>query len=418
MEKQVLSAIMIDQKSHFSERSGLIDRDLDLNLYLNTQQVLVITGVRRCGKSSLLTLIRNKMGLLENEFCYFNFDDERIIPETSILAEIYSIHLELYRTEPVFFFDEIQLVPAWEKFVNRMHEQGRKIIVTGSNATLLSSEIATTLTGRNKVLELYPFSFKEYLRYANLDYHVSKLTVKQLSLLKNDLNYYLSFGGFPVVLREKDLDLINGWFQDILYRDIVSRYRISSVAELRHMALYLASNTAKLFSYATLLSISGLKSLNSVKDYLHYFEMGYLFFYLRKFDYSVKKQIINSRKVYAIDNAIPARLGFKFSEDKGRLMENAVFLELKRRNLDIYYHSGKFECDFLIVDGLKVVQAIQVTYQLSPENQHRELAGLQEAMQQFNCDDGLIISFEQEFYKDELPDNVKIIPLYRWLLGG
>lgn len=416
MDKQVLQSIMLDQKELFYSKSGLIDRDIDLDKYLTTNQVVVISGVRRGGKSSLLFLIQNRLKLKENEFCYLNFDDERIIPNITVLSDLYSIHLELYRTEPIFFFDEIQLVDGWEKFINRMYEQGRKVFVTGSNARLLSSEISTSLTGRTKVLELFPFSFKEYLQYFGRNYDLQKLSVRQIALLKNDLKTYIFQGGFPLVLKENDLELINGWFQDILFRDIIARYRITSVAEVKQIALYLISNLGKIFSYATLQSISGLKSASSIKDYLHYYEMSYLFFYLRKFDYSVKKQIMNSRKVYTIDNAIASRLGFRFSENVGRMIENLVFLELKRRKKDIFYHSGKFECDFLIIESLTVVEAIQVTYELNEINIKREISGLNEAMQQYHIFKGTIITFEQENINYVLPSNTEIIPLYKWLL--
>jgi predicted AAA+ superfamily ATPase len=140
------------------------NRDLLLDGYLNTGKVVVITGVRRCGKSSLLFLIKEALQLSESEYCYCNFDDERITAYPTLLNDIYTLHLEMYRTDPVFFFDEIQEVAGWEKFVNRMYEQCRKVFITGSNATMLSSEISSSLTGRNKVLELFPFSFSEYLR--------------------------------------------------------------------------------------------------------------------------------------------------------------------------------------------------------------------------------------------------------------
>ncbi|KAF0129000.1 MAG: hypothetical protein FD155_2825 [Bacteroidetes bacterium] len=418
MDKQVLQNIVIDQKELFSSRAGLIERDVMLDKFLTTNQVVVISGVRRCGKSSLLSIIKNRLELQESEFCYLNFDDERITAEIGVLSDLYAIHLELYRKEPVFFFDEIQLVDGWEKFVNRMYEQGRKVYVTGSNARLLSSEISTSLTGRTKVLELFPFSFAEFMRFSGRSYDMQKLSVRQLSLLKNDMNTYLSQGGFPLILKENDIELINSWFQDILYRDIVARYRITSVAEVRQIALYLASNIGKIFSYATLQSISGIKSVSSVKDYLHYYESSYLFFYLRKFDYSVKKQIMNSRKVYTIDNAVAIRIGFRFSENSGRLMENAVFIELKRRNKDVFYHAGKYECDFLVTENLTVVEAIQVTYELKEVNIKREINGLKEAMQQFNISHGSIITFEQENYAIELPANIEIIPLYKWLTRG
>jgi predicted AAA+ superfamily ATPase len=418
MDIRNLQEILVDQREAFQRKSGLIKRDLQLDNYLNTGQVVVITGVRRCGKSSLLFLIKEALQLSEIEFCYCNFDDERIAFYPSLLNDIYALHLEMYRTEPVFFLDEIQEVPGWEKFVNRMYEQGRKVYVTGSNATLLSSEISSSLTGRNKVLELYPFSFPEYLRMEGKAKPADRLSVKQRSLLLNDLNSYLETGGFPLVVKEKDPEIAHALFQDILYRDIVVRNKLSNVEEVRQMALYLASNTGKLFSYATLQTISGLKSLSSVKNYLHYFEASYLFYYLRKFDYSVKKQIMNSRKVFAVDNAIPNRLGFRFSKNRGRLLENAVFIELQRRGCEVYYFSGKQECDFLIKENLTITEAVQVTVGLNAENANREIGGISEAMKSFNIPKGTVVVFDDNHYPVELPKGVTVIPAHEWFMAA
>ena len=416
MDKRHLQEILIDQKEVFRNKTGIIKRDLPLDDYLNTGQVVVITGVRRCGKSSLLFLIKEALGLSESEYCYCNFDDERIAYYPALLNDIYTLHLEMYRTEPVFFFDEIQEVAGWEKFVNRMYEQGRKIFITGSNATMLSSEISSSLTGRNKVLELFPFSFSEYLRMEDKSYITERLSVKQRALLLNDLNSYLETGGFPLVVKEKDAEIAHALFQDILYRDIVVRYKLSNVEEVRQIALYLASNTGKLFSYATLQTVSGLKSLSSVKNYLQYFEASYLFYYLKKFDYSVKKQIMNSRKVYAVDNAIPNRLGFRFTENKGRLLENVVFIELQRRGCELYYSSEKYECDFLVKENLHITEAIQVTYALNEDNFTREMCGLTEAMHKFNIPKGTLIVVDDNKYPVELPRGVTVVPAYEWLL--
>jgi hypothetical protein len=297
-----------------------------------------------------------------------------------------------------------------------MYEQARKVFVTGSNATLLSSEISSSLTGRNKVLELYPFSFPEYLRMEGKAYSPDRLSVKQRSLLLNDLNAWLETGGLPLVVKEKDTEIVHALFQDILYRDIVVRYKLSNVEEVKQMALYLASNTGKLFSYATLQNISGLKSLSSVKNYLHYFEASYLFYYLKKFDYSVKKQIMNSRKVFAVDNAIPNRLGFRFSENKGRLLENAVFIELLRRGYELYYFSEKYECDFLVKENVHITEAIQVSFELNAENAGREIGGLAEAMKSYNIPKGTLIVFDENKFPVELPKGILVIPAYNWLM--
>ena len=416
MTKDSLKEIMFGQKDVFNSRKDLIHRDIELEKYIATGQVVIISGIRRCGKSSLLFLIKEKMNLKESEYCYFNFDDERIIADISILENIYNLHIEVYGKEPVLFLDEIQNINNWEKFVNRMYEQGIKIFVTGSNAKLLSSEISTSLTGRNKLIELYPFSFSEYLRFIGNNYDLNRMTAKSKSLLLKDFNNYFETGGFPLVVKENDTELINAYFQDILYRDIISRYRLTQVNEIKQIGLYFASNIGKLFSYSTLQEISGVKSLSSIKDYLYYYEQSYLYFYLKKFDYSVKKQIMNSKKVYTIDPAFAHRLGFNFSENKGRILENIVYIELLRRGKEVYYHSGKKECDFVIKEGLDIVEAIQVAYQVNVNNHEREYQGLHEAMTIYNLKEGLVLNYNSE--ESFIPDTVgiKVLPVWEWLL--
>jgi len=416
MNKDRLKEIIIDQQDVFNSVKYLISRDIELDKYISTRQVVVISGIRRCGKSSLLFLIKEKMKLKDGEYCYFNFDDERIMPDISVLEEIYNLHLEIYGTEPVLFLDEIQNISQWEKFVNRMYGQGVKIFVTGSNARLLSSEISTSLTGRNKRIDLYPFSFAEYLKFVKSEYNLRRLTPKTKALLLKDFNHYAEKGGFPLVIKENDTELINAYFQDILYRDIVSRFRLAQVSQIKQIGLYLASNVGKLFSYATLQQISGVKSLSSIKDYLGYYEQSYLFFYLKKFDYSVKKQIMNPKKVYTIDTAFANRLGFRFSENKGQIMENMVCIELLRRGNEIYYFSGKNECDFLIKEGMKITEAIQVSYQLDKSNYKREFEGLKEAMAVYNVPKGTIITASGTENTDNVPESVQIIPAWKWLL--
>jgi hypothetical protein len=381
-----------------------------------TRQVVIVSGIRRCGKSSLLRLFKDKMGLSDPGYCYFNFDDERISRDPEILGQIHEIHLELFETEPVFFFDEIQNVSGWEKFINRMYERGSKIFVTGSNARLLSSEISTSLTGRNRVLALYPFSFSEYLKFRGIAFQPGKLSTTAKARLRGAFHQYMETGGFPLIIQEQDLELIHSYFQDILYRDIISRYRISQVDEIRQIGIYFASNIGKLFSYSTLQQVSGVKSTNSIKEYLEYYRQAWLFYYLRKFDYSIRKQIMNPKKVYTADPALANRLGMNFSANKGRVAENIVYVELLRRGCDVYYHSGKNECDFLIREGLKITGAIQVCITLHDGNETREMKGLAEAMEIHQLDHGLLLTLDDE---SEITFNGKkiiTIPIWKWLI--
>ena len=417
MDRDRLKEIMFDQKDVFNRGKQLITRDLELDRYTSTKQVVVISGIRRCGKSSLLYLIKEEMNLSEEQYCYFNFDDERILTDVSILESIYNLHIEIYGREPILFLDEIQNIENWEKFVNRIYERGIKVFITGSNASLLSSEIATSLTGRNKQIELFPFSFAEFLRFNGKSYNLDRLSSRSKSFLIQDFTKYLEVGGFPIVVKENDTELINSYFQDILYRDIISRYRLTQVKEIKQIGLYFASNISKLFSYSTLMDISGVKSASSIKDYLYYYEQTYLWFYLKKFDYSLKKQIMNPKKVYGIDSAFVHRLGFSFSENKGRILENIVFLDLLRQGKEVFYHTGKKECDFVIKKGLKIVEAIQVTYSLNDSNFEREISGLQEAMEYYRLGKGTILCFDTIESSKPIPNGIEVQAVWKWLLS-
>ena len=418
MNKERLTEILLDQKETFSTQSGLIERDITLDSYISTSLAVIITGVRRCGKSSLLFLIKEKMNLNESEYCYFNFDDERIINEITLLEGIDNLHKEIYGKEPVLFFDEIQNISGWEKFINRLYEQGRKIFITGSNASILSSEIATSLTGRNKVLELMPFSFSEYLRFNHINNTVAYLSTKQRLQITAAFDQFLTLGGFPLLVKENDLEILNGYFKDILYRDIIARYRLSQVDEIKQIAIYFFSNISKRFSYATLQKISSVKSLSSIKNYLNYYSQSYVFYYLSKFDYSLKKQIYNPRKVFAVDQGFIHKIGFNFSANKGRILENIVFLELKRRQKDIYYFTGKRECDFVIKQGLHITQAIQVTYLLNNENLEREVGGLLEVKKELKVQNTMLIYYDIEINQEKIPKEIQLIPIWSWLLNN
>ena len=418
MNIDAIKQILIDQRASFNQKEKLIEREIDVEPYLKTGQIVIVSGIRRCGKSSLLFLMKEQMGLADNKYCYFNFDDERIPLESSLPEIVYQQHLQLFGEEPVFFFDEIQNIPGWEKFVNRMHEKGHKLFITGSNAALLSSEISTALTGRNKMLHLHPFSFSEYLRYLGRDYEHEQLTSKEQALLMHDCTHYLRQGGFPLVVKENDIELLDDYFRDILYRDIIARYGLTRTNEIRQMALYLASNVGKRFSYRTLQNASGLKSTNSVKDYLSYFGQSYLFFYVNKFDYSLKKQLAHPKKVYAIDSGFANRLGFRFTEDKGRLLENVIYLELLRRKKEVFFHTeDDLECDFILRQGLDVKQAIQVTWTLNAQTSPREIKGLTRAMDTYRLAHGTIITWETlSDQLTDLPEGVSHIPAWQWLM--
>ncbi|MBU4360548.1 ATP-binding protein, partial [Patescibacteria group bacterium] len=253
-----------------------------------------------------------------------------------------------------------------------------------------------------------------------LDYHKFNLknfyTTKEKSQLKKYFSKYLEYGGFPEVVKSQDKNELTQLYQDILIKDLIVRFKIKDTRSFRELALYLLSNTASLISFNNLKKILEFKSASSVKNYIDFLEESYLNFSIAKYDYSLKKQIINDKKIFSIDTGLIRAVSFAFSENYGQLLENIVFLELKRRGQEIYYYSDKKECDFLIKQGQKITEAIQVTKTLLPKNKDREINGLLGAMEKYNLKQGLILTDDLE---DELKiDNKKIIikPVYEWLL--
>lgn len=405
---------LLDQKETFVLKKDIISRGIALDEFVSTSLVVLISGVRRSGKSALLYLIKEHMNLASSQWLYINCDDDRIIPDANFLENAYQWHLQQHNETPVFFIDEIQQVPNWEKFVNRMYERGHKLFITGSNANLLSSEMATALTGRNRVIHLFPFSFAEFLSFHKLNSPFPNATTKALMETRHQLDRYIKLGGFPLIVKEQNIEIASDYFKDILYRDVIARYNLTQVNELRIIAQFLASNVSKLFSFKRLQEISGIKSTSTVKNYLDFLGQTYLFDYLPKFDYSLAAQVRNSKKVYIVDLALYHVLATAFSENSGRLIENLVYLELKRRKQEVYYYSNKGECDFVLRKNLETTEAIQVVYDINADNQSREENGLLEAMHDLKTKNGLIIYYQKSI--SNFHPDIQYIEISEWLL--
>jgi len=413
MEKIMIKQILIEQREIFEKPMGIVKRKFPQNI-LKNPKIVVITGIRRSGKSTLL----KEFSCYYKDYSYVNFEDERFLDFTyqdfNALLESF---LEINSKTKTFFFDEIQNIKGWEKFVRRLFTDKFKIFVTGSNANLLSSEIATSLTGRNLKIELYPFSFEEYLSY--LVFPFKKIyNTKERAQISNHLADYFNYGGFPEVIKTKNYEELTGIYQDILIKDLLVRLKIRDSKDFRELALYLLSNISKKISYNQIKNLFKFSNTSKVKNYVDFLSEAYMFFTVTKYAVSLKKQLVNNRKIYAIDLGIINAVAFQFSKNKGRLMENLVFLELKRRNKDIFYFEEKSECDFLIKQGTQIIKAIQVTDNLSNfDTKKRKITGLLEAMNMFKLDEGLIITSDME---DELlieNKKIKIVPLWKWLLN-
>lgn len=415
MNKSELKEIVLDQQKP-KYGAPLISRDIfeKLESYIKTPFVIVISGLRRVGKSTLLYQIRQKY-----PGYYLNFDDERLVNFTiQDFQDLYEIFVELFGERDLFYFDEIQNIHGWERFVRRLHDEKKKVFVTGSNASILSRELGTHLTGRYLEINLFPFSFREFLRLKEWSPAPDASYITETKVrLKKYFDEYLLNGGLPEYLITKNNDYLRILYDNILYRDIIARYNLSNEKSLKEMVYLVANYISKEISFNSIKKSLKIGSQTTIKDYFDYFENSFLIFLVNKFDYSLRKQVYLSKKCYLIDTGLAVNLGFRVSNDIGRLLENAVFIELKRRKKEMYYYSDKRECDFVIKDGLKITEAIQVCYELNEGNRERETGGLLEAMDKFKLKKGIILTYEQAEEIKIGSKTIKVTPVFKWMLG-
>jgi len=431
MERNKIKELILEYRGRFiSPDNSLIYREIlkDIQFYISSKEIIFITGTRRGGKSSLMKLICTQLikdtHIPLTNILYLNFEDERFIElNVSDFNLIYEIFLEENDSNKKswFFLDEIQNIPGWEKWVNRLYEMHQiKIFITGSNRNLLSSEVASTLTGRNRVITNYPFSFREFLSYKKIKHDHSPIYLtEERARIKNAFQEYLKLGGYPEVIKSNDPTLLEQYFKDFIYRDILPRYTIRKNKAMRELCLFLASNIASVHSYKKLQQLVEAKSINTIKNFLEILEEVYLFFQVDLFDYSIKRQIYNPSKIYTIDTSLSQSISFQFSKNLGHIYENIVFLELKRQNKDIYYWKDKEgrEVDLVVRSGREIEEMIQVCYQMNnPDTRNREIKALMKAHQEFKIAKLTIITDDEEdsYRTDNV--SIKMIPLWKWLL--
>src|SRR3989338_1290055 len=417
LNKDILRQIVLQQKSENLVIGEIVKRVISLEIlnWFKDNRVIIITGIRRSGKSTILKqMIRDKA-----DCCYVNFEDERFIDfKAQDFEQLNEVLIEVYGSPKIYFFDEIQNIEKFETFVRRLQDQGKKLVITGSNASLLSKELGTRLTGRYKSFEVYPFSFAEYLSFKKVKYEKehSYIAEKKVRLIKL-FDEYSSSGGFPEYFKKNDKKDIRTLYEKILYRDIIARYSIKRQKVIKELVNILTINVSSLFTYNSLKKTLGLANSITVKEYISYLNNSYLFFELQKFDFSVRKQLNSPKKIYLIDTAFNMIGGLNFSMNKGRILENIVFIELKRRNKEVYYYSNKNECDFLIKEGTKIKMALQVCYILSDDDKEREVNGLLEAMHKFKVKESLILTYEQESELKIKGKRIRVLPVWKWLLS-
>jgi uncharacterized protein len=394
-----------------------IRRDIDILWYLDFKEIKILQWARRTGKSTLIYNVINNVYKHNKNLLYLNFDDE--ILGKYDLQEIVEKFMEKRDVE-YLFLDEIQNCKNWAPYIRKMYDTKKlkQIWITGSNSSLIKKEYSSLLTGRIITLNINWLNFWEFLRFKNNEVkNIYLLSSKQLVSIKRWFKEYLDYWSFPeIALRKSNKkELLINYFDDFIYKDIVWRYNVNST-NIKNLAFYLLNNNSKLFSYRKLAKALDL-NFETLSDYLNYFYEIYLFNELKKFDYSYKKQLIWAKKIYSLDTWF-VNLWFAFSENKWRILENLVFIELKRRWLDVFYHKEKNECDFVIQEKWKITEAIQVSYSLNDlDTKQREVNWLIEAMIIHKLEEWIILTYEEEY---EIPDyvfKIKVIPIWKWLLN-
>ncbi|MFH1196496.1 MAG: ATP-binding protein [bacterium] len=419
LAKEQLKQILIEQKEALLKKPYGIEREQILSIpeYKKIPHVIVITGLRRVGKSTFLRQIISKY-YSDSDFYYVSFEDERLFNfKAENFNEIYETLVELYGEQKTFFLDEIQNIPAFENFIRRFYDAGFKFYITGSNANLLSKEIGTKLTGRHVDLLIPPFTFYEYLLFNNVTINNEMFyKTESKAIVKKLFDEYLTNGGMPEFLQFKEPEILRRIYEDIVIKDIAVRYGIVNLFEMRELYQYLITNFGNRFSFTRVKKIVGLGSVNTVKNYLHFLTETYFVSLVNKFEYSLKKQIANEKKLYVIDNGFIQRISTKLNKDKGWLLENLVFNKLNRTDTIFYFSVLNAECDFIVQSGKEIKQVIQVCWELTKENEKRELKGLLEAIKYFKMNSGLILTSDQE--NEMIIEDKKIIikPVWKWLL--
>ena len=375
--------------------------------------VLAVVGVRRCGKSIFSHLLANH---LHSKVGYVNFFDERFIGVASKdLDTILQAMYELFGDVEILIFDEIQEIKGWERFISRLRNS-KKIIITGSNAQLLQGELATYLTGRHLDFNLYPLSFKEIIGTTD-----KTITTTQKAEIRNKLEGYILGSGFPEYLKFGKM-IIQTIYADIITKDCLIRYPIKEEEAFRKLAHYLVSNFSQECTFSKLSKIVGIKDVHTVRNYTRYLEEAFLVFFVERYSPKLKQQMIAPKKIFVVDHGIPNAVGFSISPDKGKIYENIVFIELLRRKTyqrKYYYFKDhqQYEVDFVIKEGNKITELIQVCFNIQDEKtKNREIRGLEKASKELACPTLTIITNNEEKKEKINGKTISYIPLWKWLL--
>ena len=432
--KEKLKSVIVEWQGR--ELPQLQKRRYELNI--EAPHVNDIVGVRRCGKTYYMYQLISELidhDVPKSNILYLNLDDDRLQPlngdELQLLIETFrEIQESSEKARLYLFLDGIQNFPSWEKWVKGIYDrkQNVKIVISGSNASLLSQEISTLLTGRHLSTMMFPFSFAEFLDFHEVEYDLKTLPYSEdKTLIKRRFNEYLEKGGFPETIVYPEVqhrETLQSYFDDIIHRDIISRHGIRNPMIFKDLALFCISNIAKPHTYNSLKRLfSNYSSLSTdaIINYIAYLEDAFLLFSVSHYDESLKQQMSKPRKLYCIDNGMINAVSFKLSSDTGRLYENLAFIHLLRSGNEVYYWQDQkgLEVDFVTKQGLDPTQLIQVCSDLSdPQTKEREINGLLAGMKHFKMKEGTIVTADT-FGEEKIEGRrVRYVPLWWWLLEG
>ncbi|MHC1707861.1 MAG: ATP-binding protein [Bacteroidales bacterium] len=398
--ESVIEYVVEQQWHRLETRDSGLKRELIPSTRSLSSHILIISGIRRCGKSTLLLQMMQQME--KESLLYLNFESPQLYDFS--LQDFVRLDTIISRKKPkILFFDEIQLVTGWELYARQKLDEGYRLVITGSNASMLSTELGTKLTGRHITQELFPFSYTEYLAFNNGSADAASFSD------------YMKYGGFPEYLKSKDEDQLTELFRDILIRDIVNRYGIKDSKSLQRLASFLFANTGNRITATRLKQPLSIGATSTILNWFSYLEQAYMFFFVPRFSHSVRTQIINPRKVYSIDPGLTRAVSGTLTEDAGRNLENLVFLHLRRKYSELYYYEDKGECDFVAIKNGKPAELLQVCYELTPDNLDREVNSLLSAMKFFNQKKGSIITYNTTDRIEKEGYTITLLPAYVYL---
>mgnify|MGYP002568028875 CR=1 FL=1 len=396
IRQEEIALVINSQRETFLKQDTGFTRDALVDIPIADSFATIITGIRRCGKSTLL------LQLLRRDYqdaIYLNFDDIRL--SGFEISDFMRLHREIEKRKiNVLFFDEIQIVKGWEQYINQLLRENYKVFITGSNASMLSIELGTHLTGRHLSMELFPFSYWEFIKF------------KTLENGGNAILDYLNLGGIPEYIKTGISVVLNALVDDILMRDIAVRHAIRDITSLRQLTTFLITNIGNLISANKLVGMFDIKSPATFLEYFSFLQDAYLLEFVPIFNHSLKVQARNPKKVYIMDMGLYTENSISISDNMGRRLENLIFLHLRRKYKHIFYYKDKGECDFITMEKNTVKEAIQVCLTINDENFDREFNGLLGAMQNLGLKEGYIVTLNQSdlFEKEDM--TIKMLPVH------